>query len=198
MTDREFTEEEIVSSIRQGGGKRIKALKYLFEKTKLRAEIIAFVKANHGNVQDGEDIFSEGLIMIDNHIRIGKFEDRNTSIKGYLFSICRFTWMNRMRKQKKTFLTSDNPKINEISAENPEKQILKQEQIAILDHLLNELGEKCKKILSLWKQNYSMTEIAKIVGLEKESQARLRKYRCIQALVKKVEQNVALKRYLSK
>ena len=80
----------------------------------------------------------------------------------------------------------------------PKNKFWNREQIAILDQLLNELGEKCKKILSLWKQNYSMTEIAKMVGMEKEAQARLQKYRCMQSLVKKVEQNVALKRYLRK
>ena len=196
MKDIILTENQVVSAIRKGGKDRLAALRFLFEKTKLRKEVIHFVKTHHGNLQDGEDVFSEGLILVDSHVRSGKFKDQNSSLNGYLFSVCRFIWMNKMRKQSKIILNSEDFRQTETTKFDPEIELLLSEKIDILEKLLSDLGDKCKKILSLWKQNYSMAEIAKQTGLEKESQARKHKYNCMQALVKKVAQNITLKNYL--
>ena len=81
--------------------------------------MVAFVKKNSGNHEEGVEIFHEGIIALDANVRNGKFRGES-SIQGYLFSICRFIWFNKIRKNKRVELTDDMTRLDQVNLETPE------------------------------------------------------------------------------
>jgi RNA polymerase sigma factor (sigma-70 family) len=190
-TNQGWTEQSLVESILQGGNARQTAIRFIYEDKDLRQMVIRFVNKNRGNDEDGQDMFHEGIIVLDRNIREGKFRGE-APLKGYLYSICRFLWMNRMRKQSHTDTVAEMPVTAEVDAESPEVIFVNEERKAVLNRLLEEVGERCRKILELWKLSYSMEEIAEKLDFSSAAMARKAKYRCHVSLMELVQKNPAL------
>ncbi|MEM6318588.1 MAG: sigma-70 family RNA polymerase sigma factor [Bacteroidota bacterium] len=186
-----YSDTDIVTAIKRGGRNRQEVIRFLYGQKDLKSKIIQFVQRNSGNFQDGQDIFHEGIIVLDRNVRQGKFK-MESSVNGYLFSICRFLWMNQIRKHSKTSLTEDNSRLDEVEEGTPETQLFSDEQKNILRQLMSNLGERCQKILELWKLSYSMEEIAKELKFSSAAMARKNKYRCQKSLMDIVGQHPEL------
>lgn len=195
MDRSKWTDQELVSAIQRGDKDRTSALKQIFQRKQVRQEVIQYIKSRQGNLQDGQDIFHEGLIVLDGSIRDGKFR-AETSINGYLFSICRMLWWNQLRKKQKTLLTAENPKNREPDFQTPEIQLINEELQEVLRQLLEQLSPKCQHILELWQLHFSMEEIAEQLQLENATIARKTKYRCMQSLIDRVKGQPDLVKYL--
>jgi len=176
MKAQKYTDTEVIAAIKSGGPGRQKVIRFLYDDASLKSKIIQFVSRNSGNYQDGEDMFHEGIIVFDRNIRQNKFKEE-TSIQGYLYSICRFLWMNQIRKTEQV---------------TPEALLFNEEQKDILRSLVGQLGERCQKILELWKLSYSMEEIAKELGFSSAAMARKNKYRCHKSLLEIVHKHPKL------
>ena len=187
-----FSDSQIIEAIKNGGRGRQDVIRFLYQEAALRSKIIQFVQRNSGNFHDGQDLFHEGIIVVDRNIREGKFKEES-SIHGYLFSICRFLWMNQIRKQSKMSYTEDNSRLDSIEETTPESILFSEEQKSVLRNLINQLGERCQKIMELWKLSYSMEEIAKELNFSSAAMARKNKYRCHKSLMEIIEKNPDLK-----
>lgn len=183
-----FSDTEITEAIKKGGQGRQDVIRFLYRKDDLKNKIIHFVKQNSGNFEDGQDMFHEGIIVLDRNIRQDKFKGES-SIQGYLFSICRFLWMNQIRKKSKITLTEDNSRLDAVAEETPESKLFSNEQKDILGQLMSQLGDRCQKILELWKLSYSMDEIAEKLNFSSAAMARKNKYRCHKSLLTIIEEN---------
>ena len=186
-----FSDVEVIAAIKEGGRKRQNAIRFLYKDVSLKNKVIQFVKRNSGNMEDGQDMFHEGIIVLDRNIRQDKFK-QESSVQGYLFSICRFLWMNQIRKQSKMTYTEDNRELDSTDTETPESQLFSSEQKDILRKLINHLSERCQKILELWKLSYSMEEIAEKLNFSSAAMARKNKYRCHQSLLTIIKDNPQL------
>jgi DNA-directed RNA polymerase specialized sigma subunit len=71
--------------------------------------------------------------------------------------------------------------------ETPESLSVEDEQKAVLARVLKQLGDRCKKILELWKLSYSMQEIADRMGLSSAAMATKSKYKCHKRLLEYLE-----------
>lgn len=191
MKTASYSDSEIVEAIKSGGRGRQDVIRFLYGQKDLQNKIIQFVQRNSGNFQDGQDMFHEGIIVMDRNIRQDKFK-MESSVNGYLFSICRFLWMNQIRKQGKTSLTEDNSRLDEVEESTPETQLFDNEQKTVLRKLMSHLGERCQKILELWKLSYSMDEIATELNFSSAAMARKNKYRCQKSLMEIVGNNPEL------
>ncbi len=185
----------LLEDIKQGGMKRQRAIAKIYNKKELRNQVVAFVHKNSGSRDEGVEIFHEGIIALDENIRKGKFRGES-SISGYLYSICRFIWFNKLKRNKRMAYTDQEQELDQVQHETPESLSLASEQKAILDTLLGRLGAKCKQILELWKLSFSMEEIAERVGLGNAGIARRQRYNCYQKLLSIVEQEAGLKNVL--
>lgn len=192
-----LNEKQLLTAIQAGGSQRQRAIAQIYSDRQLKNKVVSFVRNNSGIEQDGVDMFHEGIIVLDRNIRNGKFREEG-SIKGYLFSTCKLLWMNQIRKNTRVSYTDDAFKLDETVHETPESLSLRKEQATVLRKLLATLGEKCQKVLELWKLSYSMEEIAERVGLQNATIARKQKYRCYQSLLQKIEGNAALKSFLKR
>ena len=180
------TDKKLVEDILHGGSARQKAIKEIYLWQDLRGKVISFVRQNNGNEADGQDVYQEGIIVLDRNIREKKYRGDST-LSLYLFASCRFIWMNQLRKNQRLNLEADATTMDRPTEETPEFTFIAKEKRAILKQLLSQLGEKCQKILEMWQLSYSMTEIAKAMDLKNEKMARKSKYRCQQALMKIVK-----------
>ena len=182
------SDEQLLEAIKQGGTARETALREIYRDANLQRMVTAYVRNHRGDATEGQDMFHEGIIVLDRNIRAGKFRGES-SLKGYLYSICRFLWMNQMRKLSHVKPVAEMPFENEADLDTPEVQVVAQERKDLLNRLLGELGERCQRILELWKLSYSMEEIAETLGFSSADMARKAKYRCHLSLLEVIQQN---------
>lgn len=190
-----LSDAELVVRIQAGGAQRQAAIAHLYRDKKLKNQIVAYVTKNSGNREDGIDIFHEGIISLDDNIRKGKYKGEG-QLRGYLYSICRFLWLNKLKRADRMVYTEEESQLDEVSYDTPESLALSEEQKDILDRLLAMLGEKCEQILELWKLAYSMQEIAEKVGLKHADMARKQRYVCYKKLMKIIDDQPHLKTIL--
>lgn len=183
-----YSDEQLVEAIRQGGANRQAALKDIYNDKNLQRMVISYVRNHRGDATEGQDMFHEGMIVLDRNIREGKFRGE-APVKGYLYSICRFLWMNQMRKRSHAQPMAEVPIENDIDYDTPEIQLVAQERKDLLHGLLSELGERCQRILELWKLSYSMEEIAEAIGFSSADMARKAKYRCHLSLLEALQKS---------
>lgn len=190
-------DRKLIEAILQGGNDRQRAIRQIYDNRELKSKVSSYVRNHGGNAVDGEDMYHEGIIVLDRNIREGKFREE-TSIDGYLYSICRFLWMNQARKQAKTNLTDQQTPFDGASDITPETAYTDQERKKTLQSILDKMEARCRTILKLWQLSYSMKEIAAEMGLANDTQARKAKYRCHQALMKLLKENPAIAQLLQK
>ena len=182
----EMRDKEIIENILKGGQSRQKGIREIYQQDNLREKVIHYVMQNKGKREDGQDVFHEGIILLDRNIREQKFRG-DSSLSLYLYGICRLIWMNQLRKHQKVDLQENNDAMDGVLEHTPETTFISHEKRSTLQSLLNRLGEKCKKVLELWQLSYSMEEIAQQMGLSSEKMARKSKYRCQKALIELVK-----------
>jgi RNA polymerase sigma factor (sigma-70 family) len=190
-----FSDAIIIEHIKAGGAKRQKAISLIYKDKKLKNQIVQFVANNSGSQDEGIDIFHEGIIAFDANVRNNKYKGTG-KLKGYLYATCRFLWLNRLKRDKKMVYTSENSELDQVSLETPEHLSMKEEQKEIIHQLLSRLGEKCQKILELWKLSYSMEEIAVEAGLKNAGVARRQRYNCYQKLLQEIDKKPNLRNVL--
>jgi RNA polymerase sigma factor (sigma-70 family) len=171
-----LNDEAIVAGIQGTAAERDRALQqFLRQHRDLRGQILHFVSLNRGNEQDGEDLFQDALVLFDRRIRRDGFEGKS-SLATYFTSIARLHWIGKLRRKPDT---QDLPERREDdSIEDPEADYLGEEKKAILTAALERIGEKCKKLLNLYKLDYSMEEIATELGISSAAMAKKDAYRC--------------------
>lgn len=197
MKEEKWTNKDLTNAIRNGGKGRLLAIRFIYEDRQLKKNVKTLVKKNGGNPQDAEDLFHEGLILMDRNIRQGKLQG-NDNLKGYLFGICRFLWLNQRRKNQKEELqehVSEQPATKE---DLPDWQLFQEEQKMLLRQLLQQIGERCQRILEMWKLSYSMKEIAAEMGFSSPALAKKNKYRCYKRLIEILDERPELKNQLEK
>lgn len=145
------------------------------------------VNENGGNVEDAEDVFQDGIIIIYNKISANQLT-LTSSFQTYLYSVCRNIWLQKLNKRKVVFekLTDieeyiDLPSDILHEASNAELELHR----IIQKHYLS-LNEDCQKVLRLFAKNIPLKEIAGMLGFKTEKYAKLRKYLCKEELKKRV------------
>ncbi len=164
---------EIIEALTgQHDGRRKAALQYLFEDATLRKNAIAHVRKHGGNRQDGEDVFQEAIIVFDRKTRQGDFRNQG-SLEAYFMGIVRWHWYNEQhRPGRATQTATDAPLPEPPASGNPELEYLMTERKKQLEKLLNLLADKCRNLLKMYQLDYSMSEIAQLMGFANSNVAK--------------------------
>ncbi len=150
-------------------------------------QVKQYILNNRGTIEDAEDLFSDACVKLIENINNDKFNEQ-ASISTYFFSICKFSWMNHLRKKK--IEVSDNEFENDtltgdylIDFEDEKKS---SEEIEKVIKALETLGLDCKLLL---KKYYFNKEKLKNIAIEMNYTSqfvRVKKNRCLNALRKLV------------
>jgi RNA polymerase sigma factor (sigma-70 family) len=173
-------DQAIVEAICGPPEMRDAALKSLFEDGALRRTVIQYALANGGDKDDGQDLFQDTVVLFDRSVRDGKFHAQS-GLRTYFISIAKWHWLNMRRKKHNAHEPLPNIDLLD-SIESPEVTVITDEQKAILQQAVEQLGGRCVKLLTLYKLSYSMEEIAQEMGLSSADMAKKEVYRCREKL----------------
>lgn len=148
-----------------------------------------FILQNKGTNEDAKDIFQDALIILHNQIIKGKFLG-NSSVKTYLYSVCRNLWLKKITRTKHTLDLIDNQQHVEPSP-SALQELIGSEREKVIEEVLDRLGSECNKILKLFYfDKLSMKKIKVHMQLTSEQVAKNKKMKCLKKLRSMVLDNV--------
>lgn len=138
------------------------------------------IRSKGGTKEDAKDIFQEALLVFYEKVSTSDFKLTST-ISTYLYSVCRFLWKDQMNKRKINTTTLEN---ENFSSDMESEMLLyweKEDKFKQIEDALNQLGEKCLKILTLfYYKKVRMKMIAQQLGITSEKAAKTQKYKCLE------------------
>lgn len=177
-----MTDQEIISEIRQG--RREKAIKFLYrELPKIKGNIIA----SGGDAEIAREIFHDSLVLLIEKVSNPQFE-LTSKLTTFLFGINRFLWKNELRRRYK------NPELEWsdtliLSAEDLGYNEEKEEKIKILEKVLTQVTERCRRIFELFYfKKEDMTTIARELDFSSVNSAKTQKYKCMERAIELARQ----------
>ncbi|MCP4520314.1 MAG: sigma-70 family RNA polymerase sigma factor [Cytophagales bacterium] len=174
---------EVITKIEEGDEK---AIDFLY--TKNYRMIVNMIIKNSGTEEEARDIFQDALIVFWQKVR-GKKLVLTSKISTYLYSICRNLWLKEL-DQKRRLSYEEKDGIQNLTIEEDERKRLVHECIS-------ELGETCKKVLTLYYfDGLSMKEIAKEMNFSNADTAKTKKYKCKKALDKLVKEKYSIEDFM--
>ncbi len=147
---------------------------------------------NNGHNGDAKDILQESLSsIIIAHTKKKKTIPNN--FEAYLFSICKYKWLDHLKKRNiKNRVTFDTASIHISESSIQEEYILmeyEQKKYQILERTFLLLGDLCQRLLNLVKEGLSAKGIAAELDMTSQSTVNRRKFACMQSWRKKLQQD---------
>lgn len=185
-----WSDEEIISCLLKESFEKDKALKQLY--IQLYPIIKSFIIKNNGTEEDAADIFQDGIIVFYEKVRLNQFQ-LTSSIRTYVYSVCKHLWLNKLRAQKK--LTSLTEESESMTVEPLSLNIIgTKEKNAYLIKLLDSLGENCKQVLLYYYYDrLKMRQIADRMNFANEQVAKNKKSSCLKKLKSLVSNSAHIK-----
>ncbi|MFK7922446.1 MAG: RNA polymerase sigma factor [Bacteroidia bacterium] len=151
------------------------------------ALIQRYIENNDGTREDGRDIFQDALVLIYQRLNSPNKGFVLTSTFGtYLFSVCKYLWMNQLRKKGRKVLSIEN-QVDIASDWDIDSSQAINERNKLFQEKLKELGEDCQRLLMLFFQKTPMLQIAEVMGFKSVQYAKKRKFTCKEQLIKRIK-----------
>ncbi len=154
-------------------------------------DIRKLILTNAGNEHDAEDVFQEAMLKVYQKITVHGLE-LTCKFKTYLYSVCRFLWLQELEKRKSNINRHDN--VDQIIDENDRRNTREDEKLRIYELNFRELSKECQKVLNMYFQKASMEEICVVMGYKNVQIAKDKKYRCKKSLITRIHNNPEFKR----
>lgn len=157
--------------------------------------ISSLITYNKGSMQDAEDIFQEVVVNFIDIVQKGKFRGES-SIKTFLVSLARYTWLNQLKKNNRS---ANRDVVFEKGREHEEADVSEylsdMESKKELMTTIEKLGETCRKILILfYYEGLSMREMLSHFSYENEQVVRNKKHKCLQQLTQLIKSNPLIRK----
>ncbi|MBN7810888.1 sigma-70 family RNA polymerase sigma factor [Algoriphagus sp. H41] len=140
-----------------------------------------YVAKNSGTSQEAKDIFQDSLSVAWINLRNGKFVGIESDFTAYVRQICKYKWMDELKRKGRFGHSLDLSGVEEPQVESGELE----EAFGDLDVLhrsMSSLGDKCKTILnSFYFLKQSLQELSQSIGVTDQS-VKTMKYRCMNRL----------------
>ena len=195
MNPNEIINSVVITDILKGGKMRLEAIEKIYNDKGIRNQIRSVIRRSRGHSQDWEDIYHDGIIVLERNIRQGKFNG-DCKLSVYLASICKYICFNYNRKDGRQVSVAEIPQNNQKIAISPEEIMIDMELKAILNNELDKLKAPCKEVLRMWQLNYKAEEIAQKLNFNNAGYARKQKFRCIKKLMESIKENKQIENYL--
>ena len=143
-------------------------------------KVESFILKNSGTAEHAKDIFQEAFVTLWRNVQLGKFQPENeTAVDGYLYQVSKNKWMDYLRSGHYTKIVRMSDGVPEPRAVPADEE---NEYIVTIKKHFKDLGENCRKVLTLfYYNNEPLKGIALAMGWTEET-ARNNKYRCLEKL----------------
>ena len=182
---KEFSTEEIIRGI---GKQKDRVISHVY--TTCYPAIRNLILSNRGNEHDVKDIFQDGMLVVYQKITEQGLE-LNCQFKTYLYSVCRFLWLQELEKRARN---NSFETIEDVSEEKPESSQKEAAEFNLYEKHFNELNKECRTVLNMYYQKASMEEICVVMGYKNTQIAKDKKYRCKKSLMTKIYNSPEYKR----
>ncbi|MBK7869562.1 MAG: sigma-70 family RNA polymerase sigma factor [Saprospiraceae bacterium] len=174
-----FSDEEMIRMIQGKEEERHQALRSFFLDQRLERMVFAKIQERGGSKQDAQDAYQDAFKIFQRNVRNSAFEGRS-SLRSYFVGIALRLWMDRNKQSwnSRVNLTDEQMRMEEQSEDNPLDAVIDLDRKNLVRQLLENIGERCKKILWLRANSHSMEEIAQEIGLSNADMAKKEAYRC--------------------
>lgn len=143
--------------------------------------IANFVRLNKGSQQEAEDLYQEGIITLYEQIKKGNFA-MSSSIKTYLYAICRNKWMSKLKSRIP--VTDVYESLEQIPVEEAHTGSPLPNELEIKG-AIEKLGEPCRTLLvGYYFHKLSLEQLAGKLNYASANVAKQQKFRCIERLKK--------------
>lgn len=170
-----MSESDFIDLLRSNPNKGYKRL------YKFYPAVRKYIKQNSGTALDAQDIFQEGVLLLNARIKDPDFSFTSKP-ETYFFSICKFLWNNELRKKSSLVnsMTFDKAEFSNFDSSLIDSYE-EEEKLKLMERTLNSIGEKCKMILDFfYHKSMSMQEIADEFGFKSIQSAKTQKYKCLE------------------
>lgn len=139
------------------------------------------VVTHGGDQEEAYDLFQDALMIFIEKVRTETFE-LTSSIKTYLYSICKYRLYDKNRKHKRLNYTENVPDVaHDDTADDLNLLTEIERKFEVLDQVLANLGEKCVEILKrFYHYRESMDHIATSLGYANVNTVKTQKYKCLE------------------
>lgn len=149
-------------------------------------KVVNLIVRHSGNIETAQDVFQDAVIILIEKVYSNKL-DLTCSIETYLYSICKYLWMDQLRRNKrviqmiklfdKEFITNDFSIYHYSTPDIYET----------VNTEINKLGDPCQQLLECYYyKQMSWEEIAIKLGYATAASARNQKYKCLERIRSKV------------
>lgn len=137
-----------------------------------------FILRNSGTEAEAIDIFQDTLLIFNRNLRDGTFRGES-SIKTYLYGICKKLWLKEIQRKKRAqTISTDQLHDNAFDLEYLRN-------IERVGHLMSQLQEECKRILTeFYYNNRSIAELKDLFQMNSIQATKNKKWRCLSYLVR--------------
>jgi len=174
-------EPNLIKSLIESNPKEISQLYNAYKEA-----FLSFGKKYSLGYDDLVDIYQEAFIALRKHAINGKLDAVKSSLKTYLFGICKFKIYDLLKERKKTtsldssILTKDDT-FELIDTEIVDETLTLEQQL--LRTFFKKLGKKCQDMLTLfYARGLTIEEIIECTEYKSSSVVRSHKSRCLKTL----------------
>jgi len=176
-----WTDKTLIEEIQAGGTRRNRAWEYIYKAW--RGYYLKPILKLGGTADQVDEVISQVIIDVDKQIQKEGFVLRISRLRSF-FTECLIRAWRKSRPVAVRETVEFNPEVHLSGhTEDAEQQYMAQERHQRLDAMLNQLGEKCKKVLLLFGKGYNMREIASEMNYENEQSAKNAKGECHRKLI---------------
>jgi RNA polymerase sigma factor (sigma-70 family) len=188
---RSYSDSEIVDGICRNDKEIL-----LFLYTSHYARVRKYVLLNNGTNGDAEDLFQDILVFLFEKSKKGELI-LTGSLTAFLYVVMRNMWLKNLRSRKnqgKLEEGSPDDSDNKVDENlfNPDIGEQVERESVFFKHF-NELSEDCKKVLILFIEGFTVSEVASRMGYSTGQHAKNRRYRCKISLFNKIKSDPRFK-----
>jgi len=173
---KKYSGEEIIEGILS---QNEKVIYFIYEEN--YRSIKQFVKMNNGNDDDADDIFQEAMIVIFRKVKNATL-NLYVSFNTYLYAVAKKIWLRELKRRMNKAYSSEEYEGVEDEYDFLEEFIKNEKHKLVWKHF-EKLGEDCKKIIQLFIDGLSISEVTGIMNYSTEQHTKNRRLRCKNNLV---------------
>ncbi len=152
--------------------------------------VTKFVVNNNGTTEEALDVFQDGLMVIYKKLKRGEL-DITVGFHSYLFAVCKYIWMNELRKSRRTEVSIGLSQ-EFIDDTDIQSDIEEAEKQTFFRSKLEALPQDYKTILKMFFAKKSFKEIAEELNFSVEY-AKKKKYLAKKMLIELVRKDKMFK-----
>jgi DNA-directed RNA polymerase specialized sigma24 family protein len=170
---KKYTDDTIKDIFQNNPAEQRRVLEYICKNESIKNKVRHVALYQQGNQQDADDLWQDTYIVTHKKLLQGDFRgshsDKHESLEFFIVGIAKYLWLNQRRKKKPNFSTEQL--IDETSEIDLDKWLLRKEGRYLLTQLIDNMSEKCRRLLHLYNMNFSMREIKNELHLPTEKRA---------------------------